>query len=820
MIRRRVASALSRHCYGLSAHTHRYAHRLHPLHSTSPLYFTVRAFSSSQQNNTNKDPSLSPVQKKGEGGKKKIDYKKKAWDAAVTVGNLTKRLAVSSYDFVRHPTQIPSKLRNMWQAVKDEAHHYWVGSKLLWVEVKTATEIMSRVLKGHHMTRRERLQLLRTTQDLVRLVPFSVFVVVPFLEFLLPLAIKIFPNMLPSTFEDSLKKEEALKKELAMRLGVATFFIETFQSMAEKKKKASNSDEVASASELIQFMEKAKMGEVLPNEAVLRISRLFKDELTLGNVSRPQLVTMCQFMGLAPYGTDAFLRFQLRTKITSIKEDDKRILWEGVESLTSQELRDACQERGMRATGLNTFGYRKQIREWLDLSMQKQIPISLLIMSRAFVLKTTEANIAKYTAEDTLRTSLSALDDDIINEVIVDSALAGENTAEIKKRKLESIIHQNELIREEREDSAEAQKREEEEKQRREKADIVVPVAHTALPDGETEQSAGSRLVGAIHPGDTVPQPTVEVEGPDQLSLAEVVQQEKEFGEDKGVVEVEATSPVRPPSAAPGSSKESEVDAVNAVPVSPGDKEKEADAPAAEKPCRPLSVAELQALSDLTHISAVEREKLQLAVLKEMIGSLESEYEADLDMAEATRRSQDDVSDSIQREKQSASDYMSSSPPEDGKEEYASEQDVEEVEDESEDPSMTRMKSALNGMMKKLEYHITQTENALGDKLQRLDKDRDGVLNSEELTDAVVKVLRKHSGSDEAHELVKLLDKDNDGKVSVQELLDYVESRKNMAEGEVFEREKPKDYEYDGDSKSKTSGSSGNMEITVDSTKP
>ena len=131
MIRRRVASALSRHCYGLSAHTHRYAHRLHPLHSTSPLYFTVRAFSSSQQNNTNKDPSLSPVQKKGEGGKKKIDYKKKAWDAAVTVGNLTKRLAVSSYDFVRHPTQIPSKLRNMWQAVKDEAHHYWVWSFLI-----------------------------------------------------------------------------------------------------------------------------------------------------------------------------------------------------------------------------------------------------------------------------------------------------------------------------------------------------------------------------------------------------------------------------------------------------------------------------------------------------------------------------------------------------------------------------------------------------------------------------------------------------------------------------------------------------------------
>jgi hypothetical protein len=44
--------------------------------------------------------------------------------------------------------------------------------------------------------------LKRTTQDLLRLVPFSVFIIVPFMEFLLPVALKLFPNMLPSTFED------------------------------------------------------------------------------------------------------------------------------------------------------------------------------------------------------------------------------------------------------------------------------------------------------------------------------------------------------------------------------------------------------------------------------------------------------------------------------------------------------------------------------------------------------------------------------------------------------------------------------------------
>jgi hypothetical protein len=32
-------------------------------------------------------------------------------------------------------------------------------------------------------------------------VPFAVFVIVPFMEFLLPFALKLFPNMLPSTFQ-------------------------------------------------------------------------------------------------------------------------------------------------------------------------------------------------------------------------------------------------------------------------------------------------------------------------------------------------------------------------------------------------------------------------------------------------------------------------------------------------------------------------------------------------------------------------------------------------------------------------------------------
>lgn len=65
-----------------------------------------------------------------------------------------------------------------------------------------------------------------------------------------------------------------------------------------------------------------------------------------------QLIGMSKYMGLNHFGTDSLLRFQLRNKIRQIKQDDQMILWEGIDTLTPEELRNACAERGMRATGL------------------------------------------------------------------------------------------------------------------------------------------------------------------------------------------------------------------------------------------------------------------------------------------------------------------------------------------------------------------------------------------------------------------------------------------------------------------------------------
>lgn len=76
----------------------------------------------------------------------------------------------------------------------------------------------------------------------------------PFLEFLLPVAVRLFPQMLPSTFEDKLKQQEDLKKRLAVKLEVARFLQDTVAVMARDLKKKSTGETQESAAQLYQFM--------------------------------------------------------------------------------------------------------------------------------------------------------------------------------------------------------------------------------------------------------------------------------------------------------------------------------------------------------------------------------------------------------------------------------------------------------------------------------------------------------------------------------------------------------------------------------------
>jgi LETM1 and EF-hand domain-containing protein 1, mitochondrial len=332
------------------------------------------------------------------------------------------RLPKATWHYIQNPSDFKAQYQRLKQVAKDELHHYWVGTKLLVADVRTARDLTRKTLHGNALTRRERNQLLRTVADLFRLIPFSMFLIIPLAEFALPFALKIFPNLLPSTFQDSLKAEENMKRELQSRLAMAQFFQETLEELAkEQKRKArkarkdsssstatsaaatttsdsgssssSSSDTSSSSSSLLHdqedsaasmldFLQKARNGEMLESSVIIRYAKYFQDDLTLDNMPRMQLMNMCKYMNIAPYGNDSFLRFQLRHRIRILKEDDQRILWEGIESLTKMELREACQERGMRSTGLSKDAYKYALQQWLDLSVQKNVSLVFFVVKR------------------------------------------------------------------------------------------------------------------------------------------------------------------------------------------------------------------------------------------------------------------------------------------------------------------------------------------------------------------------------------------------------------------------------------------------------
>ncbi|CAN4114933.1 unnamed protein product [Withania somnifera] len=368
---------------------------------------------------------------------------KKFWSVLLGIGPALRAVAsMSREDWAK-------KIRHWKNEFKSTMQHYWLGTKLLWADVRICSRLLLKTANGKSLSRRERQQLTRTTADIFRLVPVAVFIIVPFMEFLLPVFLAVFPNMLPSTFQDKMKEEEALKRKLNARIEYAKFLQETVKEMAKEVKNSRSGELKSTAEDLDEFMNKVRRGALVSNEEILGFAKLFNDELTLDNISRPRLVNMCKYMGINPFGTDAYLRFMLRKRLQKIKNDDKMIRAEGIESLSEDELRQACRERGLLGL-LSVEEMRQQLQDWLDLSLNHSVPSSLLILSRAFTVS------GKVKPEEAVQATLSSLPDEVVDTVQVTSMPSEDSLAE-KKRKLEFLEMEEELIKEEEEEEEEEQ---------------------------------------------------------------------------------------------------------------------------------------------------------------------------------------------------------------------------------------------------------------------------------------------------------------------------------------------------------------------------
>ncbi|CAL4090637.1 unnamed protein product, partial [Meganyctiphanes norvegica] len=325
---------------------------------------------------------------------------------------------------------------------KQDLLYFSFGKRCLYRVCLSRIFLAIHVLANALCRKEKKNSLLRTVTDLFRLVPFAVFVVVPFMELLLPVALKLFPGMLPSTFESANEKEAKMKKTLKMKIEMAKFLQKTLDNMPVQAKERSRSSQTAK--DFTQFYDKVQTrGGVVSNEEIMNFSKLFEDEITLDSLTRPQLVALCKMLEMQSFGTNNFLRFQIRLKVRALVADDKTIQHEGVGSLAVWELQQACKSRGMRAYGLSKQRLQSQLKGWLELSLDEQVPISLLLMSRMLF-------VAPEVTPESLAATISTLPEEVAT---MTRAKIGKSEGKIdNKTRLDVIRSEEKKIKEDKQE--------------------------------------------------------------------------------------------------------------------------------------------------------------------------------------------------------------------------------------------------------------------------------------------------------------------------------------------------------------------------------
>jgi LETM1 and EF-hand domain-containing protein 1 len=376
---------------------------------------------------------------------------------------------------------------------------------------------------------------------------------------------------------------------------------------------------------------------------------------------------------------------------------------------------------------LSKEAYKKSLQQWLDLSVNKNVPISLLIMSRTFFLQeeiTSPASAASSEESQSvtgLADAISGMDKEVLNEVILQVATADEikSDLDVRKIQLEVLTQQNEKIKEEQAERENAKKKKESSSS--EKSDSPPSDEQVKEPLKATATVTGPVDVGT-------------------LSKEEILEK---FDAKVEVLKEEL--------------------AEKAAQVEMGERE--------------LSTEEMEAISQLLSADPVFKEREDLARLKEAISEKiekaerkEKEEKApgkakgeerltstpNADDMEKAKAIVTDMETKAAKEAEESTSFSTTSGLGDSKEQSKAEpedtshpeeeqEEEETLQNEPEDPVVARLKRRIESMVNKIENQLSDAHIKIGEKLHYLDKDMDGILSREEMAEVMSQVFKNLS---------------------------------------------------------------------------
>ena len=303
------------------------------------------------------------------------------------------------------PGSVPPK--SLLVKVKEGTLHSWNwfknGTVLFKKNFTISKRLLGKKLNGEELNYKEHSLLVTTTSDLVKLIPFSFFVIVPFAELLLPVVLKFYPKLLPSTYDvgklftKSQTKGEGtiMGSDRSKRLLAKQKLMEFFKEVSikadldkeEQKKLSERNKAINDFKEmLIGYSTNGETRAVLPSVEDIRkfISHFPQgpDYFRLENLKIEILESICFLLNIDPFAFRSHIVIQLKRFINEIRKEDKSIKWEGVDSLSSEDLVEANRKRGL-PIDVSPDELKGQIREWIDISSDRSIPISVLLWIRA-----------------------------------------------------------------------------------------------------------------------------------------------------------------------------------------------------------------------------------------------------------------------------------------------------------------------------------------------------------------------------------------------------------------------------------------------------
>jgi len=341
--------------------------------------------------------------------------------------------------------------KSLWVKVKEGSVHSWHwfknGSILFKKNFQISKKLLRKKLDGDELNYKEHSVLVTTTSDLVKLIPFSFFVIVPFAELLLPVVIKIYPKILPSTYDVGklFKKPEEGTSDRSKRLLAKQKLMEFFKEVSikadtnkgEMKRIKDRNDAINEFKNMLVTSGAQQGGRfILPDvQAIKKFISNFPqgpDYFRLENLKIEVLESMCFLLNIDPFAFRSHIVIQLKRFINEIRKEDKAFKWEGLDSMSPEDLVEANRKRGL-PMDVGPEDLKSQLREWIEISSNRDIPISVLLWIRAFVVSENAALLELATTSGGTSDSTTGESNDSIAKIRVMSDELVKRISDLEK---------------------------------------------------------------------------------------------------------------------------------------------------------------------------------------------------------------------------------------------------------------------------------------------------------------------------------------------------------------------------------------------------